>query len=244
MWNMWLFNIHSTYALNDSTYYMLSAPSVMYFIICIVFEITLLHICWKARNNSLALENAEEVRRQIIIFYLKFYLTYIIAVSLSDIIFSNCLLLIVANGFVWVPQIYENVKNRARNVPNPNFAVTLSVSQGFMPVYFLFVQNNIFEMEYSPKWGFVLLVLHVGSITILYGQKKLGSRFFIPRILRAKSSYQYQQLSEDIEESHDKDCAICLNPLSEPQGTDPAQNDNRDVRDFMRTPCGHKFHPF
>lgn len=117
MWNMWLFNIHSTYALNDSHYYMLALPSIMYFIICIVFEITLLHILWKARNSTLVAENPEEVRRQIIIFYLKFYITYIIAVSLSDYIFSNSFLLVLLNGLMWVPQIIENVQNKARNVP-------------------------------------------------------------------------------------------------------------------------------
>ena len=171
MWNMWLFNIHSTYALEASNYYMLSLPSIMYFIICIVFEITLLHICWRARNSNLALEDREEVRRQIIMFYLKFYVTYIIAVSMSDIIFSNNILLIMSNGFIWFPQIYENVINRARNSPKLNFAIMLSLSQGFMPVYYLFWDSNIFEIESSPRWGFILLMLHLCSIMILFGQK-------------------------------------------------------------------------
>ena len=37
MWNIWLFNIHSTYALNDGHYYTLVLPSIMFFIICIIF---------------------------------------------------------------------------------------------------------------------------------------------------------------------------------------------------------------
>ena len=199
MWNIWLFNIHSTFALNDGHYYTLVLPSIMYFIICIIFEITLLHVCWKARNSSLFFENPEEIRRQIIMFYLKFYITYIIAISLSDVIFSKAFLLVFLSGLVWIPQIVENAKNRSKNVPTPFFCVALSFSQAFMPVYFLLFDSNIFEIRNSTFWGMTLVLMHLISLLILQCQRWFGARFFIPKMFRMKSTYQYHDLFEDTE---------------------------------------------
>lgn len=242
IWNMWLFNIHCSYTLSDSRYYMLILPSMMYFIIWIVFQITLLHICWKARNQELGVLNPEEMRKQIIIFYVKFYISYIIAISLSDYIFSNSVLLIASNGLFWVPQIIENVQNRSKNVPYTFFTVAWTFWQAFMPCYFLFFKTNIFEIKYSPTSGWLLVGLHLSSILILYLQKKLGSQFFIPRSLRWKCEYTFLTIVEDLEGESDKDWAIWLNHLREPQGE---LNEPRDdaAAVYVRTPCNHKFHP-
>lgn len=74
-------------------------------------------------------------------------------------------------------------------------------------------------------------------------RNKLGSRFFIPGFWKGKSSYQYQQLSEDLEEDLSRDCAICLNYLNEPQGADDHHRDD-ESKSCMKTPCGHSFHPY
>lgn len=235
MWNMWLFNIHSTYALNDSHYSSFSLPSIMYFIICLVFEITLIHICWKARNGILFQQSRDVVRRQIIIFYLKFYIVYIIAVSFSDYIFSYTFLLVFINGLIWAPQIVENAINKSRHAPMPLYIISLSLSQGFMPVYYLIFDSNIFEFESSPKWGVALLFIHCFSVAVLLLQKKYGSRFFIPKSLRHKSDYQYQSLSDDAEQDADKDCAICLNHLSDNQGIEDEHRDGYS-HIYIRTP--------
>ena len=242
MWNMWLFNIHSTYAIEDRHYSAFALPSIMYFTIWLVFEITLIHHWWRARNGELFQQNRDVVRRQIILFYLKFYIVYIVAVSLSDYIFSYSFLLVIMNGLIWIPQIIENVINRSRNVPMPSFLISLSLSQGFMPVYYLLFGSNIFEFKSSPKWGLTLLFIHWLSIVILLLQRKYGSRFFIPKYFKNKSDYQYQSLSNDVEQDADKDWAIWLNHLSENQGTDEEHRDNYS-KIYMRTPWGHNFHP-
>ena len=84
----------------------------------------------------------------------------------------------------------------------------MSFSQCFMPVYFLFFESNIFEIKNSPKWAFVLVMLHITTIFILFLQKKLGARFFIPKRFRSNNDYNYYTLPDDIEADGDKDCAI------------------------------------
>ena len=179
----------------------------------------------------------------IILFYLKFYIAYIVAISLSDFMFSNSFLLVIINGLVWVPQIIENVQNKSRNVPTAFiFWFVLSFSQGFMPVYFLLFDSNIFEIKSSSFWGLSLLFMHCASLLILQCQRWFGARFFIPKYLRSRSSYQYHDLFEDPEGDTDKDWAIWLNNLSDDHGLNQNHRDQYSNQ-YMRTPCGHNFHP-
>jgi len=77
-----------------------------------------LNICWKARFTS-ENNNPDEMRNQMISFYLKFYITYIIAVSLSDFVFSNSAVIVLLNGIVWIPQITRNIRRKTKDVPSP-----------------------------------------------------------------------------------------------------------------------------
>ena len=75
----------------------------------------------------------DEARRQMIGFYLKFYITYIIAVTLSDIVFTNWFIIVIVSGILWVPQIIRNVRMKTKNEPNLFYCLSVSFSQAFMP---------------------------------------------------------------------------------------------------------------
>ena len=242
IWNMLLFNVHSSYALYDSQYFWLAFPTLMYFVVCIAYELTLLNICWKARFNS---ENndPEEMRRQMISFYLKFYITYIVAVSLSDFVFSNWFVIVTLNGIVWIPQILRNIRRRTKDVPYPFYWVALSFSQAFMPCYFLFSPSNIFEIRSNKYAAYFLVFMHVTSILILYLQRLFGSQFIIPLKYRSVG-FNYFHSIEDLEEDGEKDWAICLNKISEPENSNSSSSndDNSRLMIYMKTPCNHSFH--
>jgi hypothetical protein len=73
IWNFSLFNIYFSYSVLKSEYTQLMAPAFFYFMICFLFELKLLLLCWKANNMRVINEGTNAARRALIFFYVKFY---------------------------------------------------------------------------------------------------------------------------------------------------------------------------
>lgn len=73
IWNFSLFNIYFSYSVLSSQNAQLMAPAFFYFMICFLFELKLLLLCWKANNMRVIQEGAQSARRALIFFYVKFY---------------------------------------------------------------------------------------------------------------------------------------------------------------------------
>lgn len=265
IWNFCLFNIYLSYALQLQEYGLFAIPACMYFILCFIFELKLLLTCWKAKNMELFSQGNEAVRRALIAFYIKFYLIALMSLLTLDIIVGSNVTLFLLCGSTLFPQIIENAINKSRNTPSMSFAISMMVTQCFFALYIKGCPSNVMELQSDYRWTFYF-VSYVGSqLLILYLQRKWGSRFFIPKFCRFWSEYNYyKSFSEDLEEGNNTDgantCCICLNPLSfsengESQPSQPSppnrnsisrlfgRNNDSCQRMYMRTPCGHKYHP-
>lgn len=73
IWNFSLFNIYFSYSVLNQENTQLMAPAFFYFMICFLFELKLLLLCWKANNTRVIQEGANAARRALIFFYVKFY---------------------------------------------------------------------------------------------------------------------------------------------------------------------------
>jgi len=262
IWNFCLFNIYLSYALQLQDYGYFAIPAWMYFILCFIFELKLLLTCWKAKNVELFSRGNEAVRRALITFYIKFYLIALMSLlTLERIIGSNITLFLLC-GSTLFPQIIENSINKSRNTPSMAFAISMMVTQCFFALYIKGCPSNIMELKSDYTWAFYFISYVGGQLLVLYLQRKCGSRFFIPQLCRFWSEYNYyKSFSEDLEEGNNSDgintCWICLNPLSfcedgEAPASEPSRssisrifrrsNDSQS-RMYMKTPCGHKYHP-
>ena len=164
-------------------------------------------------------------------------------------------------GSTLFPQIIENAINKSRNTPNTSFAICMMITQCFFALYIKGCPSNVMELQADLNWTLYFVAYVTLQIVILYLQRKCGSRFFIPKICKFWNEYNYyKDFSEDLEEGNNPDgantCCIWLNPLSyfeeqSQQEEHPARSLSRlfrraqdsNPRMYMRTPCGHKYHP-
>lgn len=113
----------------------------------------------------------------------------------------------VVNGFVWIPQIVKNAINKARNVPDTKFILSMTLTQCFLPLYLRGCPENQFLAEPHPLFCLVFTGCITAQVLTLIFQKKLGSRFFLPEKLRYWNQFNYyKNLEEHDVEEGDVEC--------------------------------------
>ena len=132
-----------------------------------------------------------------------------------DQIFYYKYVLMIANGFIWIPQIIKNAVMKARNVPDAKFIFSMTLTQCSLPLYLNGYSDNEFLSEIDYEWTLIFLVIVGGQVCILLMQQKLGARFFLPAMIKNWGQYNYYyNLEEGQTEEAEIECCICLNPLS------------------------------
>jgi len=101
----------------------------MYFVLCFIFELKLLLVCWRAKNLAMFALGNEAVRKSLIAFYIKFYLVALISLLVIDRVISNNSSLFILCGSVLMPQIIENAVYKSRYTPNMSFAIMMISTQ-------------------------------------------------------------------------------------------------------------------
>lgn len=261
IWNFCLFNIHLSYALQLQDYGYFAIPAWIYFILCFIFELKLLLTCWKAKNMELFAQGNEAVRRALITFYIKFYLIALMSLLTLERIVGSPITLFLLCGSTLFPQIIENAINKSRSTPNMSFASSMMLTQCFFALYIKGCPSNVMQLESDLQWTLYFCSYVLGQLLILYLQRKCGSRFFIPKLWRFWNEYNYyKNFTEDLEEGNNPEgastCCICLNPLSYseelPNQEQPrnsglrrlfGRGDSSLTKMYMKTPCGHAYHP-
>lgn len=167
-WNFCYFNMFLRYALTSLSYQWLALVAFTYFLITFVFELRLLLVCWKQQNIAIFQQGDIAVRRALVIFYIKFYVIAILGFIFIDTIIYSKPLLLCLNLPIWVPQIYKNFMKRSRNTPRIQFALGLTITQAFLPLYIRTFSSNILEVEPSYIFSGIFFGFHALQIFILY----------------------------------------------------------------------------
>lgn len=76
-----------------------------------------------------------------------------------DQIFYYKYVLMIANGFVWIPQIIKNAVMKARNVPDAKFIFSMTLTQCSLPLYLNGYSENEFLSEIDYEWTLIFLVI-------------------------------------------------------------------------------------
>eukprot|EP00347_Sterkiella_histriomuscorum_P000980 403373792 len=203
---------------------------------------------------------------KLFIFYCQFYFTCIFFYSLNRYILEINWLLILLNGSIWIPQIIQTYHMRSRKGPDLSYAIILTISHSFLPLYSRLCPNNIFEREPEYFFGFLYAGYMIIQVGIIYLQKVLGPRFIVPKRFRQqinthnyfvkikKSQQNDHNSTQEISENENQDleiqeeCVICMNPLMYEVSQDRNQSmignqsQQKLSKVFMRTPCNHKYH--
>lgn len=91
------------------------------------------------------------------------------------------------------------------------------------------------EVKQDTRFATYLVALASVQILIMIIQKRFGTSFFLPKLLRP-SFYLYER-KLDCQIDLVEDCAICMDELSKND-----ENCGKNVEVYLETPCGHKFH--
>jgi hypothetical protein len=245
IWNFSLFNIYFSFSVLNPENTQLMAPAFFYFMICFLFELKLLLLCWKANNMRVIQEGTNAARRALIYFYVKFYAVCLFAIILIDSVFYYSAALLVCNGLIWLPQIVKNVVTKARDTPDTKFVISMTITQCMLPLYLRGCPENQFLAKPDLTWAAFFVMVVGAQVVVLILQKKLGSRFFLPEKYKYWNEYNYyRSLDENDIEEGDVECCICLNSISHIEG-EAVQSDGRPRYQriiYMQTPCLHKFH--
>mmetsp|Transcript_25043 Transcript_25043/g.36767 ORF Transcript_25043/g.36767 Transcript_25043/m.36767 type:complete len:1157 (-) Transcript_25043:33-3503(-) len=173
--------------------------SVAFFklLIFCVIEMKYMAIILQARNNANNDNStAEDLRRQITLLHLRFYVALMFAlISFWYIGQKNKTLYILLLYSFWVPQIVQNIITEAKKPLHLHYIYGMSVTRLVAPLYIFAVPNN-FLKHWNPDFPqniFMcnMLILWVGlQACVLVMQGKYGTRFMIPaRFLPPKFDY-------------------------------------------------------
>jgi hypothetical protein len=148
------------------------------------------------RNSTGTTMTTEELRRQVSVLHIRFYITLTVAFLLAFYVGNKYRIpyALLLYSF-WVPQIVLNVITETKKPLHKYYVYGMSISRLIAPLYICCMPNNFLKEVYPDSRSEPLLcelmVLWVGIQTaVLMGQGKYGARFMIPaRCLPPKFDY-------------------------------------------------------
>ena len=173
--------------------------SVAFFklLIFCVIEMKYMAIIIQARNSvNNTGTTQEQLRHQITVLHLKFYVSLMLAVLLFwYMVQSHKNLYVMALYSFWVPQICWNIYSEYKKPMHHYYIYGMSLTRAIAPIYVFAVKNN-FLKEVNPDFPTdvamceLLLAWIFLQTAVLIGQSKYGTRFMIPqRFLPPKFDY-------------------------------------------------------
>ena len=221
----------------ETVFHTLLTAAFLKFVLFSGIEMQYILLIWRAKNPNSGNGGWEHVRTQLTLLYSRLYYILIMGVCLMfRFRESLTVVLLIAYSF-WIPQIVANAYNETRNALDHIYVYGMSASRLLLPFYFYGCPKNI---TVPPDHHFlVCLTTWVAfQVLVLVLQDRWGPRFFVPaRFLPEKYNYHrtihFPQFAERDPETGSEvlDCVICMNPI------------NKQLADYMVTPCNHLFHP-
>ena len=211
MWDSLICAINFFLAItNESSSYEYGMPSMTFFALFSVFQLRILFLAWKSRNNELLFENASLFRKKLLKFYTTFYCSLFICLVSIRLIFEYFILTYLLFFSTWIFQIYHSVKNSVKPPMSFSYIFIFSFFKMLIPIYVKAYPSNLFELQPAyKKVIIVILTLFIEAIIISL-QKILGPKFFIPKCLKGEQYDYYKNLNEVSENDLESICAICL----------------------------------
>ena len=199
--------------LDEDMSYQFGVPTIIYFFGFTGFELKLLFLVFKTRNNRVV--NQELYKKRLLCLYLFFYFCLTIMIYNIKECLTNYSIILFLFTFSWLSQILYSILSNTRPPISRLYIIFLSISRLYLPIYFKGIDGNIFELRPSYLKVLLLILITFIEVVILLLQKSLGPRTILPKKYR-KRGYDYYKDKVNIEShvSKNPNCVICLESLS------------------------------
>ena len=195
--------------------YQFGVISVIYFFSFVGFELKLLLLVFRIKNESGV--NRNIYRRRLVSLYLMFYICFsFIFFNIKGCVTDFYLILIVYT-LSWLSQIILSFCKNSRPPMPRLYIVWLSLSRLFFPIYIKAYKNNFFDLKPSYIKIGILVIITFAEAIILILQKSLGARIIVPKKFRKQNQvFDYYKDRVNIEKhvSQNPICVICLENLN------------------------------
>ena len=166
--------------------YQFGIITIIYFFCFIGFELKLLFLIFRIKNESG--ENIQIYRRRLLCLYIMFYICFSLIFFNIKICLTNYYLILSTYIFSWLSQIIFSVCKNQRPPMSRLYIVWNSLSRLFLPIYAKGIDKNFFDLKPSYlKVGLLILIIFIEAI-ILILQKSLGARIIIPKKCRKQNN--------------------------------------------------------
>ena len=201
--------------IDEDISYQFGVISIIYFFSFVGFEIKLLLLVFRIKNESGV--NRDIYRRRLVSLYLMFYICFsFIFFNIKGCVTDYYLILIVYT-LSWSSQIILSFYKNSRPPMPRLYIVWLSLSRLFFPIYIKGYKNNFFDLRPSYLKVGLLVIIIFAEALILILQKSLGARIIVPKKFRKQNQvFDYYKDRVNIEKhvSQNPICVICLENLN------------------------------
>lgn len=246
---------------NDDKQFEFGTPSMCYFTLFSIFQLRILFISWRARYIDLYFNDINLFRKKLLKFYMIFYCILFFSLICFRIIYQFFFLTLIFFSSMWIFQIYLSCHSGTKPPFSFQHIFVITISKIFIVGYVKGYEENIFQLKPNLNKVIIVILILIIEMLILFLQKILGPKFFIPKMFK-KIDYDYYRENID---NVNNECVICLDILSkniENDDYDENENDlnefekignkiikfvkklknNKNKKKFMITPCNHTFH--
>ena len=210
MYNAFFLSISTT---DEDMSYHFGVPTIIFFFGFTGFELKLLLLVFKARNDGIV--NQELYRRRLLCLYLFFYVSLSMMVLNIRECLTNYSLILFVYIFSWLTQILYSIFTNTRPPMSRMYIISLSLTRLYLPIYLKGFNGNIFDLKPSYLKVYLLVIITLIEIIILFLQKTFGARTILPKKYRKKGfDYYKDKVNIEMHVSKNPNCVICLESLS------------------------------
>ena len=198
--------------MDEDMSYQFGVPTIIYFFGFTGFELKLLLLVFRTRNDN----NINQViyRKRLLCLYVFFYLSLSLMVLNIRECLRNFYLILIVYIFSWLSQILFSIITNTRPPMSRMYIICLSLSKLYLPIYLKAFDGNIFDLKPSYLKVCLIVFIFIAEIIVLLLQKSFGARTILPKKYRRRGfDYYKDKVNIEMHVSKNPNCVICLESL-------------------------------
>ena len=198
--------------MDEDMSYQFGVPTIIYFFGFTGFELKLLLLVFRTRNDN----NINQViyRKRLLCLYVFFYVSLSLMVLNIRECLRNFYLILIVYIFSWLSQILFSIITNTRPPMSRMYIICLSLSKLYLPIYLKAFEGNIFDLKPSYLKVCLIVFIFIVEIIVLLLQKSFGARTILPKKYRRRGfDYYKDKVNIEMHVSKNPNCVICLESL-------------------------------
>jgi len=198
--------------MDEDMSYQFGVPTIIYFFGFTGFELKLLLLVFRTRNDNNI--NQFIYRKRLLCLYIFFYVSLSLMVLNIKECLKNFYLILLVYIFSWLSQILFSIITNTRPPMSRMYIICLSLSKLYLPIYLKAFEGNIFDLKPSYLKVCLIVMIIIVEIIVLLLQKSFGARTILPKKYRKRGfDYYKDKVNIEMHVSKNPNCVICLESL-------------------------------